>query len=40
MHWRNPLWIFGDIVVLAVLLWELWRINRTIATDKKNPPPS
>lgn len=35
MHFRNPLWIFGDVVVLALLLWELWRINRSEKKDRK-----
>ena len=27
-HWRNPLWIFGDVVVVAILVWELWSLRR------------
>ncbi len=36
MHWRNPLWIGADFVVLALALWELWRVNRSIQRDKDN----
>jgi hypothetical protein len=28
MKLPNPLFLFADVAVLVVLVWELWRLNR------------